>query len=249
MVVLLFAGFCLLAYLFGSVSFAIITTKAFTGDDVRDSGSGNAGMTNVMRTAGFLPGIITFFGDFIKAVAAVSLGKHVLPELVARFAPVGGEVALHLPVYGALLTGFFCLLGHMFPVFFGFRGGKGIVTAAGVMLILDWRLLVMEVAVFAVLFLITRIISVGSLAAALVYPLTAWICFGLYPPAVPENYVGLTIEGSKTLPLSVTVPLAVACTSILVIIKHKDNIVRIFKGEEKKLKLKKAPKPTEGPQE
>ncbi len=240
MLILLFAGFCLIAYLFGSVSFAIITTKAFTGGDVRDSGSGNAGMTNVMRTAGFLPGVITFFGDFIKAVAAVSLGKYILPELIARLAPVSGEAVLHLPVYGALFTGFFCLLGHMFPVFFGFRGGKGIVTAAGTMLILDWRIFLMEIGVFLVLFLITRIISVGSLAAALAYPLTAWICFGLYPPAPPADFISLTIEGSNPpLSMAVFVPLAAACTAILVIIKHKDNVRRLFKGEEKKLKLKK----------
>ena len=110
----LFFGFCVIAYLCGSVNFAIITTKAFTGGDVRSSGSGNAGMTNVMRTAGFLPGVITFFGDYIKAIAAVALGKYILPELAKRWIPdLSAETLAILPIYGALFAGFFCLLGQV----------------------------------------------------------------------------------------------------------------------------------------
>ncbi len=240
MLIFLLFIFCFIAYLCGSINFAIITTKAFTGRDVRSSGSGNAGMTNVMRTAGFLPGVITFVGDFAKALAAVALGKYLLPHLanlyVARITP---DLLATLPVYGALLTGFFCLLGHVFPLFFGFRGGKGIVTAAGTMLILDWRIFLMEIGIFLILFLITRIISVGSLAAAVAYPLTAWLCFGVFRSPLPEQAVLLVLQTGLSLPLAVVVALAAACTSILVIVKHKDNIVRIFHGEEKKLKLKK----------
>lgn len=246
MLALLFALFCFVAYLCGSVSFAIITTKAFTGGDVRESGSGNAGMTNVMRTAGFLPGVITFFGDFIKAIAAVSLGKYILPAIAQETClNLTDETLAVLPIYGALLTGFFCLLGHMFPLFFGFRGGKGIVTAAGTMLVLDWRIFLMEIGVFLILFLITRIISVGSLSAALAYPLTAWLCFGVFPPADSINGVAIFMEGSPALSMPLIVPLAAACTSILVMIKHKDNIRRLFKGEEKKLTLKKKKQPEE----
>lgn len=240
MLIFLLFVFCFIAYLCGSINFAIITTKAFTGRDVRNAGSGNAGMTNVMRTAGFLPGVITFAGDFAKALAAVALGKYLLPYLAGLYATdATADTLAVLPVYGALLTGFFCLLGHVFPLFFGFRGGKGIVTAAGTMLILDWRIFLMEVGIFLILFLITRIISVGSLAAALAYPLTAWLCFGVLRSPLPEQAVSLILQTGLSLPLAAVVSLAAACTSILVIVKHKDNIVRIFHGEEKKLKLKK----------
>ncbi len=238
MLIFLFVIFCLVAYLCGSVSFAIITTKAFTGGDVRDSGSGNAGMTNVMRTAGFLPGVLTFAGDFVKALIAVSLGKYLLPYLAGLYVTdLTPDTLAVMPIYGAVLAGFFCLLGHVYPLFFGFRGGKGIVTAAGAMLIIDWRLFLLEVAVFLILFLITRIISVGSLAAALAYPLTAWLCFGVFPPADAVN--AIAEHASVSFSMQLLVPLVAAATALLVIIKHKDNVKRLFKGEEKKLKLKK----------
>jgi glycerol-3-phosphate acyltransferase PlsY len=238
MLLFLILIFCLVAYLCGSVNFAILTTKAFTGDDVRNSGSGNAGMTNVMRTAGFLPGIITFGGDFIKALVAVALGKYLLPYIANLYVTdLTADTLAVLPVYGALLTGFFCLLGHVFPLFFGFRGGKGIVTAAGTMLIIDWRLFLLEVAVFATLFLITRIISVASLTAAVTYPLTAWLCFGVFSPVDNTNAPAYT--ANTPLPMAVFVPIAAACIAALVIYKHKDNIKRLLNGEEKKLTLKK----------
>ncbi len=234
----LFFGFCVIAYLCGSVNFAIITTKAFTGGDVRSSGSGNAGMTNVMRTAGFLPGLITFFGDYVKAVAAVALGKYILPDLAKLWIPdLSAEILAILPIYGALFAGFFCLLGHMFPVFYGFRGGKGIVTAAGTMVVLDWRLFLIELGVFAVLFLITRIISVGSIFAAICYPLTAWICFFVMNPIEEVNRLAALAEVAVNAKLFI--PIATGCAALLVVYKHKDNIRRLFKGEEKQLKLKK----------
>ena len=86
-VFLCFVFFAVVSYLLGSINFAIITTKLFTGNDVRDSGSGNAGMTNVMRTAGFLPGVITFAGDFLKAIAACALGKYALTPLITALVP------------------------------------------------------------------------------------------------------------------------------------------------------------------
>jgi glycerol-3-phosphate acyltransferase PlsY len=226
------------AYLLGSLSFSIIVSKGIYKKDIRSFGSGNAGMTNVMRTAGFLPGIITFGGDFIKALVAVALGKYLLPYIANLYVTdLTADTLAVLPVYGALLTGFFCLLGHVFPLFFGFRGGKGIVTAAGTMLIIDWRLFLLEVAVFATLFLITRIISVASLTAAVTYPLTAWLCFGVFSPVDNTNAPAYT--ANTPLPMAVFVPVAAACIAALVIYKHKDNIKRIIKGEEKKLTLKK----------
>jgi len=238
MIIVLFFAFCIIGYLCGSVNFAIITTKAFTGNDVRASGSGNAGMTNVMRTAGFLPGVITFAGDFIKALVAVALGKYLLPYLAKIWiTDLSAEALAILPIYGALFAGFFCLLGHMFPLFFGFRGGKGIVTAAGTMLVLDWRIFLIELGIFAILFLITRIISVGSLVAALCYPLTAWICFCVFAPTEAAN--ALAIHADFSFSVNLFVPIATGCAALLVIYKHKDNLRRLFKGEEKKLKLKK----------
>ena len=124
--------FCIIAYLICSINFAVIFTKIFAHTDVREHGSGNAGMTNVMRTAGKTLGILTFLGDFLKGTVAVILGKYLFLKfaevLVQIFdknpnAFVGVENYLNPDIVGFLM-GVFCLLGHMFPIYFGFKGGK-----------------------------------------------------------------------------------------------------------------------------
>lgn len=247
-ILLFFIAFSLVSYLLGSINFAILITRAFTGKDVRTAGSGNAGMTNVMRTAGFWPGVLTFLGDFLKAIAAVSLGKYVLTDLLVSLAPetvvaASGQVfdyaAAVAPIYGATICGFFCLLGHMFPIFFGFRGGKGIVTAVGTMLILDWRIFLIIVAIFAVVFLCTRIISLSSIIAAICYPAVVYFCFSLLPSSDPINQAALSAYQPLVIPLHWFLTLAAACFSLIVLIKHKENMIRLRKGEEKRFSLKK----------
>lgn len=236
-----FALFGVISYVLGSINFAIITTKAFTGNDVRTSGSGNAGMTNVMRTAGFLPGVITFAGDFLKAIAAVALGKFAIVPYITLLTDAAKDdpFLVAAPLLCGAINGFFCLLGHMFPIFFGFKGGKGIVTAAGMMLILDWRIFLIEVGIFLILFLCSRIISLGSLAAAFCYPLVMYADLTWFAPAGTVNAAALTYGSTGSLSLPVLMTLITAFTALLVVVKHKDNLIRLCRREEPKLILKK----------
>lgn len=247
-VLLVLGLFGLVSYLLGSINFAIIVTKIFTGRDIRRSGSGNAGMTNVMRIVGFLPGAITLLFDVGKAVLATCLGKYfmfdflmaVYPKLPEMMSAEGFAYASAvLPVYAANICGFFCILGHLYPVYFKFKGGKGISTIAGAMAILDWRVFLIVLGIFVTFYLLFRIISVSSVVSAISYPFVMYFMF-TYSPA----YDAITATAFSAqyrpffIPLDAFVVLSAAGFSALTIIKHAENIKRIFKGEEKPLKIK-----------
>ena len=126
----------LVGYLLGSISFAILLTKAFAHEDVRAHGSGNAGATNVLRVAGKKASALTFLLDFCKCVASVLVGYFLV-----KHACVANGVDPEMARLGMYAAGFCCMIGHMYPLYFGFRGGKGVVTTAAMMLLLDWRVL------------------------------------------------------------------------------------------------------------
>ena len=218
-ILLIFAAI-ILSYLLGSINFAVIFANVFTKKDVRNYGSGNAGMTNVLRVAGPLPGILTFICDALKGAVACYIGKYIIFNyLIQNYT---GE--LYLPIYGALICGVFCMLGHVFPVFFQFKGGKGVAISVGIFAVVDWRCIAVVLGVFVALLLITRIVSISSLIATISMP----VCIALFEREANEN-----------------VYISVALTFIMVIIiylKHIENIKRLFKGEEKPIfgKSKKA---------
>lgn len=213
----------LISYLLGSINFAIIISKIFTHDDVRNHGSGNAGMTNVIRTAGKLPGILTLIGDMLKGVAAVAIGRYLLFPYV--HSAIGGEWTL--PVYGAFLCGICCMLGHIFPVFFGFKGGKAVATTAGIALMLDWRVMLTALAIFLIIFIVTKIVSIGSIFAAASLTVTSALYYPIF---------GTSGEAAGS---RLVITLLALVLSVIIIAKHKDNIVRLMRGEEKKLTSKK----------
>lgn len=181
------------AYLLGSVSFSYLIVKLLQGRDVRTVGSGNAGATNVMRAAGKGPALLALLLDAGKGVAAVVVSRL----LDAPAALVGGAA-------------FAVVLGHIFPVFFGFRGGKGVATAAGAMGALDFAALALSLVVFLAVVAWRRYISLGSVAAALVFPgavlLTQPRLFGW----------SLALSG-------------------LVVLKHRANLRRLLAGSELRL--------------
>ena len=153
--VLVLIGSILIAYLLGSVNFAIIITKLFKKGDIRDYGSGNAGMTNVLRTVGKGAAALTLLGDFSKGILSVLIMRLLM------FLCCGITDTSLLDYIVALAA----LMGHLFPVFYGFKGGKGILVSAGAMLILNpWSLLIC-LAVFLLFACLTRYISAGSIAA------------------------------------------------------------------------------------
>lgn len=220
----------LAAYLLGSINSAIIVTRITAREDIRKYGSGNAGATNVLRSQGKLPAVITTAGDLLKSFAAVLIGgwllTHVwlLPiEEVALF-DAAGRLIQPLEKYrliGEYLAGFFCVIGHLFPLYFGFRGGKGVLTTFGMMLILDWRVALLSLLMFILVVAVSRMVSLGSVLAALTMAVLTFV-FRLF---VYKQEMGTVLFCTC---------MAVLIAAIL-IIKHIPNLKRIANGTESKL--------------
>lgn len=208
--------FVICAYLLGSISFAVIFTKLFSHKDVRDFGSGNAGMTNVMRVAGALPGILTFVFDFLKGFVSAIIGGIVFTYLFET-----SGLSVFAPIYGKVLGAFFCMLGHVFPIFFKFKGGKGVATGVGSFFAVCPVAAACGLGLFAILFIITRIISLSSLAGtAAVVLVFVFFYLDTAFPVLPQIVLSMLI-------------------AFIIFAKHKENIIRLIHGEEKKLKVKK----------
>ncbi len=211
-----------ISYLIGGISFSIIATNIFCGKtDIRSLGSGNAGFTNVLRTSGKIPAIVTFAGDFLKGVFCVWLGKS-----IAALQP---EIAENnnLLQYVAYIAGFMCVLGHIYPCFFGFKGGKGILTGWSVTLLIDWRVFIIIICVFLVVLAFTRIVSLSSICAASSYPIVTFIL----------TYIDYRKYGGDIHYTAVCTVISLL-TAAIVVIKHKSNISRLISGEEKQITAK-----------
>ena len=204
-----------LAYMIGSINFAIIFTNAFVHRDVRDYGSGNAGMTNVLRVVGKKAGILTFICDALKGLVACLIGRLVFAYLLST---TGNEI--FNPVYGAYICGVAVMLGHVFPLFFGFKGGKGVAVSVGIFLICNPIAIISGLATFGILLLTTRIISISSLSATVIVVSFSMI-FYFHTAEFWPQAIGAFIMGA------------------IVFLKHAENIGRLIRGEEKKLAVKK----------
>ena len=204
------------AYLLGSFNFAVIVSKTLIKEDIRTKGSGNAGATNMLRSHGVGPALLTTLGDLAKSVASVLIAEYGL------FPAFGCE---EFGRYGAYLAGLFCIFGHMYPLYFNFRGGKGVMTTLGMMLILDWKVALVCLGCFIVIVLISRMVSLGSmLSVALMAVLT---------------YFKLKyLQAIDGLELVFCTAMAVFIAALL-IMKHSENIKRIMNGTENKFGSKK----------
>lgn len=204
-----------IAYLIGSINFAVIISNLFLKKDVRKMGSGNAGTTNVMRTAGFLPGALTFIFDALKGFAAVYIGKLFFTQIFAETASVWAK-----PIYGAYICGVFCMLGHIFPIFFQFKGGKGVATSVGIFSVCSPIAIISGLCVFAASTLISKIVSLSSLLATVTVVVLAVVFYDqsalLWPQALMTVIMGA-----------------------MVFLKHKENIKRLIAGNENKIGGKK----------
>ncbi len=216
-----------IAYLFGSISFAIVFTKLSSKKDIRDMGSGNAGFTNVLRSVGVVPAVFTLIFDFLKGVIASFVGSWFFSTIQCTDARLAEEIV----VYGGLIGGVFAIIGHMYPVYFGFKGGKGIVTAAAMMAVTDWRVFLMIVATFLIIFFISKIISLASISCAALYGVYTFICTFLFDYNGGDEWYSLRYV--------IICTLFAFLLGAFVIIKHKENIKRLLKGEEKKITAKK----------
>jgi glycerol-3-phosphate acyltransferase PlsY len=191
-------------YLIGSISFAVVVSRLMRLPDPRSYGSRNPGATNVLRSGSRVAAALTLIGDTGKGAAAVLLAVLLMGEPAAT--------GVHPPIAGAM-----AFLGHLFPVFHRFRGGKGVATAAGVLLALDPWLGAGVLATFAVILAFFRMVSLASIVAAVFAPFWAFWLFGLRP-----------------------VTPAVAAMALLLVWRHHENIARILGGTESRLGRKKA---------
>ena len=220
------------SYLIGSVNFSILISKAISGKDIRESGSGNAGATNMLRTHGKKMAIITLLCDIAKGILAVLIAIllkwyiHEQMEFTGILAMGLDSVKLSFTAVGlndalTYLAGLFVMLGHCFPVFFGFKGGKGVATALGIVMTLDWKIGIIVLVVALALMAATRYVSLGSVVAAALF--------------VMLTIVKQFITGN----INPYIMLCSVIMGLLVILRHHANIGRLIHGTENKLSFKK----------
>ncbi len=203
----------LIAYAIGSINFSVIISKKMAGFDVREKGSGNAGSTNVLRTVGKKAAAITLVCDILKGVVSV-----LIAVVIGLFAK---DVSKAILVEVAALA---VVLGHTFPVFFGFRGGKGVATSLGIILIINWQIGLICLVFALALMALTRMVSLGSISAS--------VLFAILTLFIKDNYIA-GIEHDMTF---VVFGLLLAA---FVIFNHRTNLKRILNGTENKLGSKK----------
>ena len=198
-----------IAYLIGSVNFSIIFSKKMAGFDVREKGSGNAGTTNMLRTVGKKAAALTLVCDILKGVISILIAKLI------------GNIWNNLDTALLVqLAGLFVVIGHTFPVFFKFKGGKGIATSLGVLLTANWQIGLICLVFALVLMALTQMVSVGSIVAAILYPvLTIFI---------HQNY----IEDGNYVIFAIIL-------AVLIVFNHRENVKRILAGNENKISFKK----------
>ena len=205
----------IIAYLIGSVNFSVILSKKMAGFDVREKGSGNAGSTNMLRSVGKKAAAITLICDILKGVVSISIAM-ILGNIVQ-----GMNKELLVQIAGIAVV-----IGHTFPIFFQFKGGKGVATSLGVLLMSNWQIGLICLVFALVLMILTRMVSLGSCGAAVLFPVLTLF--------INENYTVLT-EGKKgTTYLVYSIILAA-----IVLFNHRSNIKRILNGTENRLGSKK----------
>lgn len=198
-----------IAYAIGSVNFSVILSKKIAGFDVREKGSGNAGTTNMLRSVGKGAAALTLILDIAKGLVAILIAM-----LVGKIATEANPAIL------VQLAGFFAVLGHTFPVFFGFKGGKGVATSLGVLLLINPLVGVICLVFALVVMAFTRMVSLGSIMAAILFPvLTLFIKDGYITDGYTYVFFGIAM-------------------AILVIFNHRSNLKRIYNGTENRLSFK-----------
>ena len=198
----------IIAYLIGSINFSIIFSKKMAGFDVREKGSGNAGTTNMLRSVGKKAAAITLICDILKGVVAI---------LIALFI---GKIIDSANASALVQTaGIAVILVHTFPIFFKFKGGKGVATSLGVLIMSNWQIGLICLVFALILIALTQMVSVGSIAAAVLYPVLTLF--------IPQNYI---TEGNY---LIYSILLAV-----LIIFNHRENVKRLLNGTENRISFK-----------
>lgn len=201
----------IVAYLIGSINFSVILSKKMAGFDVREKGSGNAGTTNMLRSVGKGAAVLTLICDVLKGVVAIVIAIGV-GNIIANL-----DKALLVQIAGIAVV-----IGHTFPIFFGFKGGKGVATSLGILLMTNWQIGLICLVFALLLMVLTRMVSLGSCAAAVLFPVLVLF--------IKQHYI--VLEGTDYFIYSVIL-------AVIVLYNHRSNIKRIMNGTENKLSFKK----------
>ncbi len=208
---LLFVIAAVLGYLLGSFNTSIVVSKLLLHQDIRTMGSGNAGLTNTHRCMGRNATILVLAGDILKTAVAVLITAALFGRYALDYVPVA-----------KLVCGLFVVAGHMFPLYFGFKGGKGVLAGAALCLLFNWQIFCILLVVFVLIVAATRYISLGSIVVATAFPFMtlAYYCYVQSPSAIPCFVLTLIIGGS-------------------VVYMHRSNIKRLLSGTENKFSFHK----------
>lgn len=204
----------ILSYLLGSLNFGVILSNTVKKEDVRDSGSGNAGTTNMMRTYGKTLGLLTIAGDILKVMVAIWIAFKIMD--VEELKVTLDNASDYPQVVLKSFAGLFAVLGHIFPCFFKFKGGKGVATSGGMVIIIDWRIALILLIIFALTLLITKYVSLGSILMAVFYPV----------------FIGIFYK-------DIILVLIATVFTIIVVVAHRENVKRLINHTENKIGQKK----------
>ncbi len=199
----------IIGYLLGSLNTSILVGKLY-GTDIRKHGSGNAGMTNTLRTLGKVAALLVIIGDMLKGILAFIIGNLIISNSIPP------EISIDVIGIGGMAGGIAAIAGHNWPLYFGFKGGKGILTSFSVVLMMDWKLGLILLGIFLIIVVLTRFVSLGSIIASIAFPITAFI---------KGNGIVFTVFA--------------AILAVLATIMHRSNIKRLLSGTERKLGSKK----------
>ncbi len=199
------------AYAIGSINFSVIFSRKFAGFDVRDKGSGNAGTTNMLRSVGKKAAIITLICDILKGVVAIGIA-YILGKFLEE---VNGAILVQIAALAVVI-------GHTFPIFFEFRGGKGVATSLGILICINWQIGIVCLIFALIIMAVTKMVSAGSVTAAILYPVLVICQVGKEYFIVAGNYIIFSI-----------------LLALIVIFNHRANIKRILTGTENRLSFKK----------
>lgn len=203
----MYIAIAVIAYLIGSINFSVIISKKMAGFDVREKGSKNAGTTNMLRTVGKKAAAITLICDILKGVIAVILAKL-----------MSGDVN---EAVASQIAAIFVVIGHTFPIFFEFRGGKGVATSIGILLVINWEIGLICLSYGIVIIALTRMVSLGSISAAILFPILTLF--------INEHYIA---DGASYILFGVLI-------AAIILFNHRANIKRLNNGTENRISFKK----------
>lgn len=211
-----------ISYLLGSLNSSIIVVRLFKHEDIREHGSKNAGLTNTIRCYGKGLGLLTLIGDLGKGIIAVLLSQFICKLLLGE--NFSDEYFIDAQAIG-YIAGIFAVIGHIFPIFYGFKGGKGVLVASSVLIVVDPVTFCIIIPFFLIVAFTTKYVSVGSISAALFYPILTFLVNFLLRGDPAEKsllYASLTL-----------------LSGLLIVYMHRANIKRLMAGEENKIGQKK----------